>query len=180
MAISPRANAESFGFTLNGPGVSGQVTLTYGAATDARYNQAYEITGVSGTFTDTNNGLNIVNAPITGLEGLNSVPHEPTNLLTPADFSGFAIKSGLPAQEGGYLHYDNLLWPGGSQGVATDYDYGGGVFDIYGVLFDIGNGRVVNLWSNGVAPFAPVLSYGVAVATKDTALDYVSTGVNVT
>ena len=55
----------------------------------------------------------------------------------------------------------------------------GGILDIYGLLFDIGGGRVVDLWSNGdfSGTGAGPIDYGVAVATHDTALDYVGGGV---
>jgi hypothetical protein len=43
-------------------------------------------------------------------------------------------------------------------------------------MFDIGNGRVVDLWSNGA--FGPgAADYGVAVATSALALDYLNGGV---
>ncbi len=54
-----------------------------------------------------------------------------------------------PAANNGFLTYDNLFWPGGSPPTATDYPIGGGFLDIYGLLFDIGDGRVVNFWNNG-------------------------------
>lgn len=179
-AVSPRANAESFTFVLSGPGVSGNITLNYGPATDGRYSQAYKINGVSGTFSDSNHGLNLVNAPITELEGLNPATPEPGNSLTPDDFSAYGVATGLPPESHNNIHYDNLFWPGGSTGVASNYPFGGGVLDIYGVLFDLGGGRVLNLWSNGTPPFAPNLTYGVALATHDTALDYVSQDVALT
>jgi PEP-CTERM motif len=47
--------------------------------------------------------------------------------------------------------------------------------DIYGLLFDIGGGRVVNFWSNG--DLGSGVDYGVAVATSAMSLDYVSGGV---
>jgi hypothetical protein len=51
--------------------------------------------------------------------------------------------------------------------------------DIYGLLFDLGGGRVVDFWSNrhfsGTGPCA--IDYGVAVATHDTSLDYVRAAV---
>lgn len=49
--------AGTFGFEFEGPGVSGLIWLTYGSATDSKYPQALEVTGVSGFFTDINNGL---------------------------------------------------------------------------------------------------------------------------
>ena len=90
-----RANAGTFDFSFTGGGVSGTVELTYGTATDAKYPQAFEVTGISGTFSDTNNGLNIVNAPIGSLVPIRHDTPEPTNLLAPNDFSRFAVAAGL-------------------------------------------------------------------------------------
>lgn len=177
-----QANASTFNFRFAGPGVSGTVELTYGAATDAKYSQAFEVTGISGTFSDSNNGLNIVNAPIGPLEPIKHDAPEATNLLAPHDFSRFAVAAGLSAQSNGFLTYDNLFYPGGSPPTASDYQVHGGFLDIYGLLFDIGGGRVVDLWSNGdfSGTGTGLIDYGVAVATQDTALDYVGGGVAVT
>ena len=172
------ASASTFAFSFAGPGVGGSVELTYGVATDAKYPQAFEITGISGTFSDSNNGLNIVNATIGPLEPIKNDLPEPTNLLAPHDFSRFAVTAGLPAQNHGFLTYDNLFYPGGSPPTASDYPVHGGFLDIYGLLFDIGGGRVVNFWSNG--DFSGIgtgpIDYGVGVATRDGALDYVGGG----
>lgn len=170
--LPARAKADIFQFSFGGTGVSGTVALTYGTATDAKYPQAFKVTGVSGTFSDTTVG--IMNAPITGLEAINRAMPEPTNLLAPNDFSRFAVASGT---DHGSLAYDNLFYPGGSPQTATDYPFHGGFVDIYGLLFDIGGGRVVNFWSNGVLPGTAFVDYGVAVATSATSLDYVGGGV---
>ncbi len=175
-----QAAASTYVFSFAGAGVSGTVELTYGAATDAKYPQAFEVTGISGTFSDSNNGLNIVDAPIGPLEPIKHDTPEAANLLAPHDFSRFAVAAGLSPVNNGFLTYDNLFYPGGSPPTASDYPVHGGVFDIYGLMFDIGGGRVVNLWSNG--DFSPngtgPIDYGVAVATHDTALNYVSGGVS--
>ncbi len=113
-----------------------------------------------------------MNAPILSLIGVTHDTPEPGNLLAPHDFSRFAVASGLPAQNNGFLTHDNLYWPGGSPQTATNYPPHGGVLDIYGLMFSVGNGRVVDLWSNGVFGPGPA-DYGVAVATSDMALDYV-------
>jgi PEP-CTERM motif-containing protein len=169
-----QANASTFNFSFTGAGVSGTVALTYGAATDGKYPQAFEVTGISGTFSDSNNGLNIVNAPIGPLEPIKHDAPEPTNLLAPNDFSRFAVTAGLPPDNNGFLTYDNLFYPGGSPATASDYPVHGGFLDIYGLLFDIGGGRVVDFWSNGdfSGTGGGPIDYGVAVATHDTALDY--------
>jgi hypothetical protein len=164
------AAAGTFNFDFTGPGVSGSIELTYGSGTDAKYPQAFALTGISGTFTDTNNGLNIIDAPITMLEPIRRDTPHATNLLAPNDFSRFAVANGLPPQNGGFHSYDNLYYPGGSPPTASDYPVHGGFLDIYGLLFHIGEGRVVNLWSNG--DFSPngtgPVDYGVGVAVTAT------------
>jgi hypothetical protein len=174
-----QANAGTINFSFAGSGASGTITLTYGTATDGKYSQAFEVTGISGTFSDTNNGLNIVNATIGQLVPINYATPEATNLLAPLDFSLFAVAAGLPPGNNGHLSYDNLFYPGGSPQTASDYPGQGGILDIYGLLFNIGGGRVVNLWSNGNFGSGPI-DYGVAVATSNTSLDYVSGDVSIT
>ena len=49
----------------------------------------------------------------------------------------------------GFITYDNLFWPGGASPTAFNFDGSGSVFDIYGLMFGIGGGRVVDLFSNG-------------------------------
>lgn len=172
------ANASTFDFSFVGPGVTGTIQLTYGTATDAKYSNAFEVTGISGTFSDSNHGLNIVNTPILSLEPINYATPEPTNLLAPHDFSKFLVATGTSH---GQLTYDNLFWPGGSPQTASSYPPHGGFLDIYGLLFDIGGGRVVDFWSDGDANgvgTGPI--YGVSVATSAAALDYVRGGVSIT
>ena len=176
------AKASTFQFGFAGPGVSGLVDLTYGTATDLKYPQAFEVTGISGVFSDSNNGLDIVNAPIGPLVPITHDTPEPTNLLAPNDFSRFPVATGLPPENNGFVTYDNLFYPGGSPQTASDYPFHGGVLDIYGLMFDIGGGRVVDVWSNGdfSGTGNGAIDYGVAVASSATSLDYVSGGVTVT
>jgi hypothetical protein len=169
--------ADTFRFHFAGSGVSGLITLTYKTTTDAKYSQAFEITGVTGTFSDSNHGLNIVNAPIGLLKPIKHDTPEATNFAAPYDFSKFAVAAGLPAPNHGFLTYDNLFYPTGSPQTASDYPFHGGFLDIYGLMFEIGGGKVVNFWSNGDASGTGSIDYGVAVATKDAALDYVGGGV---
>ena len=151
--------------------------MTYGSSTDSKYpGQAFEVTGISGTFSDLNNGLNIVNAAIGPLEAINVATPEPTNLLAPHDFSKFLVASGTAH---GALTYDNLYWPGGSPQTASSYPPHGGILDIYGLLFDIGGGEVVDLFSNGQTGPGPI-NYGVGVGTSATELDYMHGGVSIT
>lgn len=170
------AQASVYNFRFSGPGVSGSVELTYGTTADsARYPNAFVVTGISGSFSDSTIGIS--NVAIGPLESRNFATPEPANLLAPASFSRFAVAGGLPSDNNGFLTYDNLIWPGGSPPTATDYPFGGGFLDIYGLLFDIGNGRVVDFWSNGDPGGG--LSYGVAVATSAQSLDYVGSGVSI-
>jgi hypothetical protein len=175
LSLGSGARAGTFAFSFSGGGVSGAIDLTYGAATDMRYSNAFVVTDITGTFSDSNIG--IVKAPITGLEPRNFATPSADNLLAPDSFSKFAVATGLPADDGGTLTFDNLYWPGGSPPTATDYPIGGGFLDIYGLLFDIGGGRVVDFWSNGNSGSG--VDYGAAVATAATSLDYVTGGVKV-
>jgi hypothetical protein len=168
-----RAQAETVNLSFAGAGVSVDIKVTYGPATDAKYPDAFEVTGVSGTFTDTNNGLNIVDATIGALVPVTHDTPESTNLLAPNDFSRFAVANGLPPENNGTLSFTNLFWPNGSPQTASDYPFHGGFFDIYGLLFEIDGGMVVNLWSNGDFGNGHI-DYGVAVVTPDNALDYVA------
>ena len=174
MAIGGPALASTVGLNFNGPGVSGSLVLTYGAATDAKYPDAYRVTDISGTFSNSNNGIG-TDSEVLGLVAVNHATPESTNLLAPNDFSRFAVASGLSPVSNGFLTYDNLFWPGGSPQTASDYPPHGGLLDIYGLMFRIGDNRVVDLWSNGDFGAGP--DYGVAVATTDLALAYVAGGV---
>ncbi|HZZ44616.1 MAG TPA: hypothetical protein VFE58_16900 [Tepidisphaeraceae bacterium] len=176
MAVSAQADVANFLF--NGPGVSGQGTITYTVGSGG----ADQITDISGVFSDTNPGMNgkpaIVNASITGLYGINPVNPLPAEVFAP-DFSQYSIVNGVPPEGGGpaspALSYDNTYYPAGSPVVCGDYPGSGGVFDVYGVMFTISTGQVVGLWSNGQIPGAPTdpAPYGVAVADATNTYDYV-------
>jgi PEP-CTERM motif len=180
MALVGQANASTLPITFSGGGVSGSLVITFGPGTDTKYpTTGFEITGVSGTFTDTNIGIN--DASITSLVTISPTsPLDPLNFAAPHDFSHYAVAKGLPVDNGGFLTYDNLFWPGGAPVTATGYDGAGNFLDIYGLLFSIGGGDVVDLFSNGVGfginP-GDTNVFGVAVATPETALDYVPNGV---
>ena len=159
---------------LRRSGISASLQLTYGPASDDNYPEALKIIKISGTFSDTNNGLNIINAIVGPLQPVKQDAPELGNSAAPKDFSRFAVTTGLGPENNGFLTYDNLFWPNGSPPTASDYPLHGGILDIYGLMFGIGGGRVVDIWSNGdpagtgVGPI-----YGAAVATSATALDYV-------
>ncbi len=177
-SVTSHAKADTFQLTFSGSGVSGSATVTYGTATDGKYSQALEVTGISGTFSDSNVG--ITNATITGLLPLNLATPEPTNFAAPSDFSKFAVATGLPDYANGVLTYDNLFWPGGSPQTGSDYPFFGGYLDVYGLLFSLDNGTTVDFWSNGILTDGAAPDYGAAVVTSQAALDYVGNGVAVT
>lgn len=134
--VAPAARADSFAFSVNGGGIeaSGQILVSPTSVAGT-----YQITGISGYFSDSNAGFS---GAITGLEstvvGISAPPF--SNPGNPA----------LP------FSYDNLFYPDGdSPLVCVGYPFGGGVFDIYGVLFDVAGGYTVDLWSNGI--YAPGL-----------------------
>lgn len=163
VALSPAAKADSYNFSFSGGGLSGSGVLTYSNAAVPGVPGAYQVTGITGTFSDSNNGIS--NAAITGLQttGL------PTN-ITPAGqpFAGSFIPPGSQADGYGFS-YDNLFYPAGDSPAVCPpplpgdpngpYPFGGGTLDIYGLLFNVQGGYSVDVWSNGVLPNLG-LSYG--------------------
>lgn len=172
VAAMPLAtHAATVNLSVSGSGVSANLTVTYGPQTDAKYAGAFVVTDISGSFSDATAGVS--NATVLGMVKTTFNVPDATNLLAPANFSRFAVASGLAPVSNGYLSYDNLFWPGGAPQTASDYPAYGGMLDIYGLMFRIGEGKVVNLWSNGVfggPAVGPI--YGAAVATVDQALSY--------
>jgi hypothetical protein len=174
VALVGQAHSATMPIKFSGPGVSGSLAITFGAATDAKYpTTAFEITNVTGTFTDTNNGLDIVDASVS-LFPILSPPSAPesTNLLAPHDFSKFAVASGLPVMSNGFVTYDNLFWPGNAPATASEFPGAGTFLDIYGLAFTIGGGTVVDLFSYGLGFGPPGAVFGLAVVTSQTTLDY--------
>ena len=181
--LSARVAAHDYAFNFSGGGASGSINLTWspnpntGVIPGTSPNPvdpigSYIVTGISGTFSDTNIG--IVDAAITGIVPSN--PHDPedTNLRAPHSFGFYKIVNGPLTPEGvpapGFS-YSNLFYPGGSPQSATDYPFHGGFLDIYGLVFTIAGGNAVNLWSNGDLGG---LTYGVGVTDGVDVLDYVS------
>lgn len=163
--LPTQASAATAAYNVSGDGITAAITLTYGPDTDAKYAAAQVVTGISGSFSAASLGIN--NASILGLVKVNFATPDHDNLLAPANFSRFSVAEGTSPISNGYMSYDNLLWPAGSPQTASDYPASGGYFDIYGLLFRIGNGRVVNLWSNGSFNPAVPPTYALHVATVD-------------
>jgi len=133
---------------------------------------AYAITGISGTFSDTN--LGISNAAITGLVPINPAnERDPTfDPLVPTSLS-FVDYSGPPA---GALTYNNLFFPGGSP-IDCDYPFSGTFLDVFGAAFTIAGGYTVDLWGDGAEPGIGD-TYGVGVTNGVSQLDYQFDGVS--
>ena len=177
------AQAGVYNFNLSGSGITGAISLTYapnpntGVLPGTSPNPvdpigSYIVTGISGTFSDSNIGLNDV--VITGIVASNPAHPEPTNLLAPHSFGFYPIASGVttPGGTAPGLSYDNLFYLNGSPQTASDYPFHGGVFDIYGIVFTLADGKGVNLWSNG--NMGDGVTYGAGVTDGRTLLDYAS------
>ncbi len=174
------ARAGTFAFTLSGSGISGNLQLTYapnpntGTLPGTSPNPvdplgSFIVTGISGTFADSNIGLNTT---ITGIVPSNPANPEPLNLLAPHSFGFFVVAHGVqgPDAVAPGFSYDNLYYPGGSPQTASDYPFHGGYFDIYGLVFHTASGDSVNLWSNGDFGGGP--NYGVGVTDGTDVRDY--------
>lgn len=157
VAIAPAALADQFSFSFAGNGISTSGTLWVSAGSTPG---ADHITGITGTFSDTNVG---VSGAITGL--YLPVSYVSDTLATP----GVAFTSGG-------LSYDDLFYPAGNSpavcyelvgGVPTlTYPFSGGQFDIFGVAFDVAGGYTAELWSNGDVGHGPIIyAAGLANAT---------------
>ena len=183
MSAAATAQAGTYNFTFSGSGVSGTAQLTTAVNPNTGVLPLTSpnpvdpigssiVTGISGTFSDAT--LGISNAAITGLVPTNPATPEPANLRSPHSFGRFIVANGVPLGGGEVapgVSYDNLFYPGGSPQAASDYPFHGGIFDIYGILFTIDTGLVVNFWSNG--SFGAGASYGTAVTDGTDVLDYV-------
>jgi hypothetical protein len=164
LMAAPAARADQFSFSFNGSGVNAYGDITISNPVGPGNPGAYEITGISGNFSDTNVG---VAGAITGL--YTPVSYVYNTLATP----GIAFTSGG-------LSYDDLFYPGGDSPLVCfdinpithlpelTYPFSGGQFDIFGVAFNVGGpgGYVGELWSNGDVGGGPILyAAGLANAT---------------
>lgn len=150
VALAPAARADSYTFSFNGGGLSGSGVIDVSNAPVPGVPGAYQVTGISGTFSDAS--ANLSNAAITGLVS--------TSLPSPINSDGTFLPPGKFALSGGdSLSYDNLFYPAGDSPWVCPpnpneqpYPFHGGALDIYGLLFNVSGGYTVDLWSNGVLP----------------------------
>ncbi len=164
VAVAPAAMADGFNFSFSGHGINASGVLWVGQqSTNSSNPPGYEITGISGTFSDTNAN---VSGAITGL-------YTPTSYV-----SDTLATPGVAFTKGG-LSYDDLFYPAGDSpticydlvnGVPTlTYPFSGGQLDIFGVAFNIAGpgGYVAELWSNGDVGHGPIVyAAGLANATS--------------
>jgi hypothetical protein len=167
LMATPAARADQFSFSFDGGGInaSGIITVSNTAVSGT---DAYEITGISGNFSDTN-------AAVTGAI---------TGLYTPVSYVSNTLATPGVAFTTGGLSYDDLFYPtGDSPAICYDidpvtglpeltYPFSGGQFDIFGVAFNIGGpgGNVGELWSNGNVGFGPLV-YAAGLANANGLID---------
>jgi len=157
-ASTTAARADTYAFSFSGGGLSGSGILTVSNAVVPGVPGARQVTGITGTFSDS---IANFSGAITGLQT--------TSLPSNINPSGTFVPPGEQSDGFGFS-YDNLFYPDGNSPVVCPppppgdpfppYPFGGGLFDIYGLLFNVQGGYSVDLWSNGVVPGFG-LTYGV-------------------
>jgi hypothetical protein len=116
LAITPAALADTFNFSFTGAGAGNNISATgIFDATEISTSGVYNITCITGSFTDRNNGLNIVNSLISLIHDGAGAP----TVLSSIDGSG----PGYTSPDGSEV-YDNLLY---SPGTPFSLDNWGGV-----------------------------------------------------
>jgi hypothetical protein len=169
VAASPAAWASSYDFSFSGGGLSGSGIISVSSTPVPGVPGGYQVTGIQGVFSDAT--LGILNATIIGVDATSL----PSNINSDGTFVPPAV-----AADGTGFSYDNIFYPGGNSpavcpppGVGDpepDYPFGGGLLDIYGLLFNVQGGYSVDVWSNGVIPGFG-LAYGVGDSKNGVVLD---------
>lgn len=181
-ATATAAKADSYSFSFNGGGLSGSGIIVVSNTPVPGVPGGYQITGINGTFSDSNAGFS---GAITGIQT--------TSLHSGINADGTFVPPGSHADGFGFS-YDNLFFPGGNSPAVCPppgpgdpeppYPFGGGLLDIYGLLFNVQGGYHVDLWSNGVLPGIG-LTYGAGDSLNGTVLNtfgepFSGTSVNLT
>jgi hypothetical protein len=162
ITLVPLANASMFTFSFSGSGITSSGTITAVLSADSLSgvdtSDTYEVTGITGTFTDTNVGIS---GAITGL-------YLPLSYVT-----GTTETAGNPvAFTTAGLSYDDLFFPtGNSPADCPGYPFSGGDFDVYGVAFNVAGGYVGEFFSNGALPGSGGPVYAAADANSSVELD---------
>ena len=157
VALAPAVFADQLNFSFNGNGISTSGSFTY--TPSATVPGVDEITGITGTFSDSNVG---VSGAIKGL-------YSPVSYVN--TIPGVAFTTGG-------LSYDDLFFPNGNTALdCPGYPFTGGAFDIFGVAFDVaGPGAyVAEIWSNGDIPGLGTV-YAAGLANADGLVDNPNSG----
>ncbi len=172
VGFASAAMADVFNFSFSGGGITASGTFTVSQTSTAGVD---DVIGISGTFSDSNVG---VSGAITGL--YKPLSYVSNTLATPG-----------VADTAGGLSYDDTFYPAGNSpaicydlvnGVPTlTYPFSGGVFDIFGVAFNIAGpgGYVGELWSNGDVGYGPIV-YAAGLANASGFVDDPNSGPNST
>jgi hypothetical protein len=144
LCLTSQARADYYTFSVNGDGITASGLLQ---VSNTGPFGAYTVTGISGTFSDSNTTSN--NNPFSGaITSLNYAPPPATD--------GTDTFFNAPAFTDSGLSYDNLFWSdGNSPAVCVEAPvFYGGDFDIYGLSFNVDGGDkyggyTIDLWSNG-------------------------------
>ena len=165
-AVPAKGDTYSFGFS--GGGMSGSGLLTTSNTPVPGVPGAQQVIGVTGVFSDT---VANFSGAITGVQA--------TSLPSGINADGTFVPPGSPGSGFGFS-WDNLFYPAGNSPAVCPpplpgdpngpYPFGGGLLDIYGVLFNVQGGYTVDLWSNGVIPGIG-LTYGVGDSKNGTVLN---------
>jgi hypothetical protein len=160
LGLSGTARADSYNFSItpnpsqgdtaegsvSNINASGTITIAHSGLTHGTLGSAYVITGITGTFSDSANGIS---GTIAGLEP----PPDPA-LFVYTSTAMYPDTFDAPAGTSAHFSYDDLFWIGGDSPVvcidATAFS--GGDLDVYGLAFDVMDGAdeyTVDLWSNG-------------------------------
>jgi hypothetical protein len=137
LAITPAALADTdtYNFTISSSTDSGSGVIT---VTQVGNSDVYDVTGITGTFTDSNIGLS--DATITGLVSASYNSSSPT------------LYPGTGDAAGNYPAVDNLFYPIGDSPAVSCCGLppfpAGGQLDAWGILFSVG-GDWVNIIGNG-------------------------------
>ena len=162
LAFASLASADTFSFSFSGGGITSSGTLTVVSAPDSTSGVStsgtYEVTGITGTFSDSNDGIS---GNITGL-------YTPLSYITPL----VATPTSPVGLTPGGLSYDDLFFPAGnSPADCLGYPFSGGDFDILGVAFNVTGGFVGEFFSDGKFPGFSGPVYAAADASSTTELD---------
>ena len=181
LAFGQQAQAGQIGFTFGGGGISGSGTFTFDPTNPDAVSGGYPITGASGTFSDSNTVVPISDASITGVYAVNPVDK---GAPFPASLSFLTVTN--PPTGDAAISYSDLFYADGSPITCPDYPFSGGFLDVYGVMFQLNNGDLVDLFSNGDDPSLGSLIYGAVVVDmsnaaenggEGTIIDSVSSGI---